>query len=171
MAGRPIIEDEILLILLGDVFGYIGLAFLLLTATLMLGRKRLLRYTRNLTLIRKLHIYFASGAGLFIILHMAFFLSYPVTYAVLLGYLSAAVAGIVWITGTAFLERLRDSLFYHGAMSFTTIALIVVHSTGAGVNIPIGAAGVTLAIVTFLVMMKAWHHLSKLLTPSRVGRT
>ena len=38
------------------------------------------------------------------------------------------MAVFVWVTGTAFLERLRDSLFYHGTISLSTIGLMVVHS-------------------------------------------
>ena len=112
------------MILLGDAFGYVALALVVFTATFMLVRKRLLRYTKNLGLLRRLHMYAATLAGLFIVLHVAYFLGYPVTSAVLFGYGSAALAVFVWATGTAFLERLRDSLFYHGAMSLVTRSLL-----------------------------------------------
>lgn len=151
-----------MLLLLGDVFGYLGLAFVVFTASFMLVRKRLLRYTRNLDLLRKVHIYAATLAGLFIVLHVSFFFSYPITDAVAWGYVSAALAIFVWITGTAFLERFRDSLFYHGAMSFSTIGLMVVHAAGAGINIPVGAAIIVLATVAAVSLFKAQAHLSKL---------
>jgi hypothetical protein len=150
-----------LLILLGDFFGYIALTLVVFTASFMLVRKRLLKYTRNLNLLRKVHVYAATAAGLFIVLHVAYFYNYPITDAILLGYGSAALAAFVWITGTAFLERFRDSLFFHGTMSLATIALIVVHSAGAGVNIPIGVAAVTLLVVACTGIVKAWQHLSK----------
>jgi hypothetical protein len=149
-----------LLILLGDVFGYIALALVVFTASFMFVRKRLLKHTRNLNLLRKVHMCLATLAGLFLVLHVAFFFGYPVTSAVLLGYGSAALAVFVWITGTAFLERLRDSLFFHGAMSFVTIALMVVHAAGAGVNIPVGAAESVLFVAACATVMKAWGHLS-----------
>jgi hypothetical protein len=151
------------LILLGDVFGFIALALVMFTATFMLIRRRLLKYTKNLNLLRKVHIYAATAAGLFIVLHVSYFFDYPITDAVLLGYGSAAMAVFVWVTGTAFLERLRDSLFYHGTMSLSTIGLMVVHSAGAGVNIPLAFAAVTLAVVAGITFVKAWGHLSKVI--------
>lgn len=150
------------LILLGDVFGYVALAFVIFTASFMLVRRRLLRLTKNLNLLRKVHVYAATLAGLFIILHVAYFVSWPLTLAVLSGYASAALAAVVWITGTAFLERFRDSLFYHGTMSFATVALITVHAAGAGLNIPVGVAVVVLAAVAFMALFTAQAHLSKL---------
>lgn len=151
-----------MLLLLGDVFGYIALALVVFTATFMMIRRRLLRYTKNLNLLRKVHIYAATLAGLFIILHVAYFFGYPVTTAVTWGYVSAAMALFVWITGTAFLERFRDSLFYHGAMSLSTVGLMTVHAAGAGVNIPFGAALGVLVGVAVITLVKAQFHLSKL---------
>jgi hypothetical protein len=157
------------LVLLGDVFGYLALALVVFSASFMLVRRRLLRYTKNLTMLRQIHIYSATLAGLFIVLHVAYFFSYPITDAILLGYGSAAMAVFVWVTGAAFLERLRDSLFYHGAMSASTIALMVVHSAGAGVNIPTAASEVTLFAVATLALVKAWEHLSTLVVHRGVG--
>jgi hypothetical protein len=155
----------LVLILLGDVFGYVALALVIFSAAFMLVRRRILKFTKNLTLLRKVHIYAATLAGLFIVLHVAYFVSYPVSSAVLLGYGSAAMAVFVWVTGTAFLERLRDSLFYHGAMSLSTIGLMVVHSAGAGVNIPVAVAEVTLFAVACLGLVKAWEHLAAVMPP------
>jgi hypothetical protein len=158
------------LILLGDVFGFIALALVMFTAAFMLVRRRLLKYTKNLNLLRKVHIYAATAAGFFIVLHVSYFFSYPITDAVLLGYGSAAMAVFVWVTGTAFLERLRDSLFYHGTMSLSTIGLMVVHSAGAGVNIPVEFAALTLIVVACITFVKAWGHLSKVIVTSEVKR-
>ena len=159
-----------MLLLLGDFFGYLALAFITLTAAFMLARRNLLRYTRNLNLLRKVHIYAATLAGLFIVLHVAYFFSYPITDAVLLGYGSAALAVFVWITGTAFLEKFRDSLFYHGTMSLSTIGLMTAHAAGAGVNIPVGAALAVLASVATITFVKTQAHLSKLIGTSEVGK-
>ncbi|MDA4124763.1 MAG: hypothetical protein OK438_04840 [Thaumarchaeota archaeon] len=150
-----------MLFVTGDIFGYFALAFVVFTACFMLVRRRLLKYTKNLGLLRKVHVYAATAAGLFIILHVAYFYNYPITDAILLGYGSAALAVFVWITGTAFLERFRDSLFFHGTMSLATIALIVVHSAGAGVNIPAGVASVILLTAASIAVVKAWQHLTK----------
>ena len=159
-----------LLILLGDIFGFTALALVVFTASFMLVRKRLLKYTKNLNLLRQVHLYAATAAGLFIVLHVAYFFNYPITDAIMLGYGSAAIAVFVWVTGTAFLERLRDSLFFHGAMSLSTIELMVVHSAGAGVNIPLGVAAATLLVVSCLTLVKAWGHLSKVIVPSEVKK-
>jgi hypothetical protein len=74
------------------------------------------------------------------------------------------------VTGTAFLERLRDSLFYHGTMSLSTIGLMVVHSAGAGVNIPVAFAALTLVVVACITFVKAWGHLSKVVVTSEAKR-
>jgi hypothetical protein len=163
-------ELVFLLILLGDVFGYIALALVVFTASFMLVRRRLLRHTKNLNLLRTVHIYAAAAVGLFIVLHVAYFFSYPITDAILLGYASAAMAVFVWVTGTAFLERLRDSLFFHGTMSLSTIGLMAVHSAGAGVNVPIEFAAAALVVVASVSLLKAWGHLSKVIVPSGVKK-
>ena len=154
------------MILLGDFFGFIALALIVFTASFMVLRRRLLRYTKNLDLLRRVHIYSATGAGFFIVLHVAFFFSYPLTAAVAMGYGSAAMAVFVWLTGTAFLERLRDSLFFHGTMSFSTIELMAVHSAGAGVNIPDFVAAAVLVAVAAVSAFKASDHLSKVVSPA-----
>lgn len=159
-----------MLILLGDIFGFTALALVIFTASFMLVRRRLLKYTKNLNLLRKAHIYAATAAGLFIVLHVAYFFSYPITDAIMLGYGSAALAVFVWVTGTAFLERLRDSLFYHGTMSLSTIGLMVVHAAGAGVNIPLALAAATLFVVAGITLVKALGHLSKVMVPSEVKK-
>jgi hypothetical protein len=159
-----------LLVLLGDVFGYLALALVIFTASFMLARRRLLRYTKNLNLLRKVHVYAATLTGLFLVLHVAYFVSYPITDAVLLGYGSAALAIFVWITGTAFLEKFRDSLFYHGTMSLSTIGLMTVHAAGAGVNIPVDAALVVLASVATITLIKTQAHLSKVIGTLEAGK-
>jgi hypothetical protein len=151
-----------LLISVGDVFGYLALGFIALTAVLMLLRRTLLKYTKNLVLVRKTHIYLSTLGGLFIALHVAFFITYPATTPVIMGYIAASVALVVWVTGTAFLERLKDSLFYHGSLSLAAIGLIVIHATGSGSNIPLWLAGGVLAGTSGVVFWKAAMHAGKL---------
>ncbi len=129
----------------------------------MLARKTLLKYTKNLDLLRRIHIYASTLGGLFLVLHVAYFVSYPITDAVLLGYVSTAVAGTVWITGMAFLERFRDTLFYHGALSLSAISLMVIHAASAGINFPVDVAYVVIALTTIVVLYKASRHTNKLL--------
>jgi hypothetical protein len=99
-----------ILFLPGDIFGFLALGFIIFTAMVMLVRRKLLKYTKNLERMRKLHIYAATGGGFFLMLHFAYFIIWPLTIGVILGYISASIAATVWLTGTAFLERFRDSL-------------------------------------------------------------
>jgi len=157
------------LIQFGDAFGVVALALVVATALLMLMRRRLLRRTRNLALLRRVHICLATAAGVFLVLHVAFFVDYPVTPAIAMGYGSAAMAVFVWLTGTAFLERLRDSLFFHGTMSFSTLGLMAVHSAGAGVNVPTFAAVGVLVLVGGASFYALSEHLAKAIDPKQGG--
>jgi hypothetical protein len=150
-----------MLLLLGDIFGALALVFIVLTAALMLLRRRILKYTKNLDLLRRVHIYVSTLGGLFLVLHVAYFITYPLTTAVLLGYISATIAGVVWITGTAFLERFKDSLFYHGSLSLAAISMMVIHAASSSTNIPLLIVYVVLGFTTFFVLFKAVGHAKK----------
>jgi len=147
---------------LGDIFGIIALALMSVTAVLMLLRKKILKRVKNLELVRRIHVAIAAMAGLFLILHVAYFVSYPVTLAVLMGYVSAAIALVVWLTGTAFLERFRDSLYFHGTLSLSAISLMVIHSASAGLNIPFALAEFILVVTTWTVIYKTLVYMGKL---------
>jgi hypothetical protein len=148
--------------MLGDVFGLIALALMGATAVLMLVRKRILKRFRNLELIRRAHIAVASLAGLFLVLHVAYFITWPVNFEILLGYASAAMALVVWVTGTAFLERFRDSLYFHGTLSLSGISLMVIHSAAAGLNVPFALAEVVLAGATWTAVYKTLQYVGKM---------
>ena len=148
----------LLQLVLGDVFGYLALALTVGTAILMLLRRTLLKHTKNLDLLRHVHLWVATLAGAFLILHAAYFITYPVTGDIALGYIAATVAIFVWLTGTAFLERLRDSLFYHGSMSLTAVGLMAVHAASSGINIPVPAADATLVATAGIAFWRASRH-------------
>jgi hypothetical protein len=150
------------LFLLGDIFGIIALALIAFTAVFMLIRRTLLRFTKNLELLRKIHMYAGTLGGVFLVLHVAYFVSYPLSDPIVLGYISAVAAGIVWITGSAFLERFKDALFYHGSISLVAISLMVIHAAGAGSNIPITLAYVLLGLTSVIVLVKALSHARKM---------
>lgn len=114
-------------------------------------------------MLRRVHIYAATLGGLFLVLHVAYFISYPITSGIALGYVSAAMALVVWITGTAFLERFRDSLFYPSSLSLATIALMVIHSASEGINIPLLFAYAVLILTSVVALYKASKHADKLL--------
>jgi hypothetical protein len=149
--------------LLGDIFGLLALFFIGFTAIFILLRKQVLKHTRNLNLLRKIHITFSALGGLFLVLHVAYFVSYPITLAVILGYAATAEAVVVWLTGTAFLERYRDSLFYHGSLSFAAISMMVIHAVSSGSNIPLYLGLIILGITSILVSQRAWGHAKKIL--------
>lgn len=148
--------------MLGDLFGLIALALIGATAVLMLLRRQILRRFKNLEAMRRMHIAVAALAGLFLIMHVAYFVSYPVTLEIALGYLSAALGFVVWLTGTAFLERFRDSLYFHGTLSLSAISLMVIHSSAAGLNVPFALAEATLVGTTAVAFVKTSQYVGKL---------
>jgi hypothetical protein len=149
-------------LLLGDVFGLVALALMGATAVLMLIRRRILKRFKNLELIRRTHIAIAALAGLFLVLHVAYFITWPVSLEIMLGYASAAIALVVWVTGTAFLERFRDSLYFHGTLSLSAISLMVIHSAAAGLNIPFALAEAVLAGATWTAVYKTMQYIGKM---------
>lgn len=149
-------------LLLGDVFGLLALGLIAATAVLMLLRRQILKRFRNLELIRRVHLAVATLGGLFLVLHVAYFLSYPVTVAVLFGYLSGVLGVIVWATGTAFLERFRDSLYFHGTLSLSAISLMLIHAAAAGINIPFAVAEAVLGGTTVVAVFKVSRYSAKL---------
>jgi hypothetical protein len=140
------------------------------TAVLMLLRRRILKRFKNLEAIRRAHIAIAAVAGLFLVLHVAYFITYPVNLEILLGYLSATLALVVWVTGTAFLERFRDSLYFHGTLSLSGISLMVIHSAAAGLNVPLVLAEVVLVGTTFAAVYKTTQYIGKMRTAGGVNR-
>jgi hypothetical protein len=156
--------------MLGDVFGLIALALIGATAVLMLLRRRILKRFKNLELVRRAHIAIAAVAGLFLVLHVAYFITYPVNLEILLGYLSATLALVVWVTGTAFLERFRDSLYFHGTLSLSGIALMVIHSAAAGLNVPVALAEVVLVGTTGTAIYKTVQYVGKMRAARGVKR-
>jgi hypothetical protein len=149
-------------LMLGDVFGLGALALIGGTAVMMLLRRQILRRFKNLEVVRRVHLLVAGLAGLFLVLHVAFFVSYPVTLEILLGYVSGVIAVAVWVTGTAFLERFRDSLYFHGTLSLSAISLMVIHSAAAGLNVPFALAEVVLGGATAVAVLKATQYIQKL---------
>ena len=172
---------------LGDIFGYLALVFVALSALLivrknLLIRKRLLRgplnprrhlrrrlirgrllFMTNLLLVRRAHMITALLGGLFLALHVAYLISYPMNGAIVLGYIAVAVALFLGITGTSYLQRFREARFYHGPISLAAIALMTIHAAGSGFNLPVWMATATLAATAGLVFTFAARQLGKML--------
>jgi hypothetical protein len=156
--------------MLGDVFGLLAVSLIGATAVFMLLRRQILKRFKNLELMRRVHIAVAGMGGLFLILHVAYFISYPINLGVLLGYVSASLALVVWLTGTAFLERFKDSLYFHGTLSLSAISLMVIHSAAAGLNISFALAEVVLVGTTATAAYKASRYIGKMRTALGVKR-
>ena len=137
----------------GDVYGFAALFLIALAAALMLLRSKLLTLTRNITLVRSIHLVLSTLAGLFLVLHISTLFLPPISTGVILGYLAVIASAAGWLTGTAFLEKVKDSLFFHGVLSSILIPLALMHAATASTNISpflyqlllAGSAGVVLA--------------------------
>ena len=149
-------------LLLGDIFGIVAIVLIGFTAVFMLLRRPILKRFKNLDLLRRIHITVAGLGDLFLVLHVAYFISYPLTLEILLGYLSAGLAFVVWLTGTAFLERFRDSLYFHGTLSLSAISLMVIHSSAAGLNVPFALAEAVLVGTTGVAIFKSTQYIGKM---------
>ncbi len=130
----------------------------------MLVRSRLLKITKNLPAVRVAHITISVLAGVFLVAHIAFLFALPTSLPVDLGYVSVAVAVAVWLTGTAFLERLRDSLYFHGVLSSILIGLVMVHAATSTVNIPTFYAEIMFGATVVVMFANAAYQLSRALS-------
>ena len=148
--------------MLGDVFGLLALALISATAVLMLLRRRILKRFKNLELMRRVHIAVAGpgravpGAARRVLHHLAPQRRDPPRLCL------GALALVVWVTGTAFLERFRDSLYFHGTLSLSAISLMVIHSAAAGLNVPFAFAEVVLVGTTVVAVYKTTQYVGKM---------
>jgi hypothetical protein len=122
---------------IGDLTGFTALVLILVAALLMAVRKSFVKSAGGLVLYRKAHIGVSTAAGLFLVIHIAYSFGYPISDGLILGYASTASAVMVWLTGTAFLERYRDTLYFHGTLTVVAVALIAVHASVSGANLPV----------------------------------
>jgi hypothetical protein len=94
--------------------------------------------------------------GAFLVVHAAFFLAFPVSVAVLYGYVATYVAFFVWVTGLLFIEGFRSSVYYHGLLSLLGVSLMVLHVFDAGRGtVPLFDSGVLLILVASCVIVGA----------------
>ena len=145
-----------------EISGFAALFLIAGTGAMMFFRKQILRSTKNPDALRDLHVVIASLGGLFLIVHVAFFLLMRLTLPVLFGYLGAYVAFVVWVTGAVYLEGYRPSLFYHGLLALIAVSLIVVHVVSAGRDIPVLASGIALVVMAAVVVIGALKPIAEL---------
>jgi len=148
---------------LADLFGFLALALIAATGVLMLFKKSLTAWMGSPEMLWRLHIVVAGAGGLFLGLHVVLFLAFPLSLPVLLGYGATGAALFVWITGGIYFQGARNSMFYHGLLSIGAIFLMVVHTFGAGRNIPVELSGLSLALIAVALLagvtwrlVKAW---------------
>lgn len=156
-------------IAIGDATGFLALILIGLSAMFMLLRSKLLKVTKNIAAVRATHIAVSAFAGVFLLVHIAYLFTPPISVSMDLGYVSVAVAAVVWLSGTAFLERLRDSLFFHGVLSSILIGLIMVHAATSSVNIPLFLVEIILGTTLVLMVANATYHFSRAVPKSRAG--
>ena len=146
---------------MGDVFGFTALFLTALAAVLMLLRSKLLRLTRNLGLVRSIHGAVAASAGIFLVLHITYLYLPPSTAGVTLGYAAVGVSAVLWLTGTAFLTKVRDSLFFHGVLSGVFIPLALLHAAIAAPNMTVDLSRMLVAGSAGIVFANAALHLTR----------
>lgn len=146
----------------GDLSGFLALIFISATAVLMVGKRKLSKTTGRNIFFKRVHIIIASLGGGFLLIHADYFIGAPIeNWGILLGYIAAAAALFVWFSGFAFLERLSDSLLYHGSISLAAIALMVIHTLIFGFQTI--ATEIILSLVAAVLLLRALQHVAKIL--------
>ena len=152
-----------------NLAGFLALFFIFATAVMMFVKTRLFsHFHSHQALIRNIHIVIAALGGAFLLIHADYFINAPIlNTGIFLGYVSTAVALIVWFTGFSFLERLRYSLLYHGSLSLFAISLMVIHALELGFNISIGITEGILLTIAILTFWRAMFHVNKILSTKK----
>lgn len=122
-------------LVLGDLAGFAALGFAGTSAALMVFRARIVK-AFGAEKVRDLHVAVSLLAAAFLAAHVLLLFSPPVTMALDLGYAGFALGVILWMTGVGFLERNRDSFFFHGSLALAVIALVVVHAASSSTSLP-----------------------------------
>lgn len=144
------------------MFGFLAVTFIATSALFMFLRGKLLKLTRNLQLIRTVHIAISALAGLFLVLHVIYFVSYPLNEGIILGYASFGLAIVVWVTGSAFLEKVRGSLYFHSSLSIVVISLALMHAATTGINLPLIFSELVLGTTVVVVISNMAYQLKKI---------
>ena len=145
----------------GDLYGFLALFFIALTAALMLLRSKLLKLTKNIGAVRSIHVAVSILAGFFLILHISTQFLLPINTGLVFGYGAIFFSVAVWLTGTAFLEKVKDSLFFHGVLSGILIPLSMMHVATTGANIPVYWSQVILGGTAVVIFANAALHIKR----------
>ena len=155
---------------IANLSGIIALVLIIATALLVFLKTRLVsRQPSRRDLITKTHIVLATLGGAFLLLHADFFIRAPIFDTwIFLGYLSTAVAIVVWFTGFSFIERMRYSLLYHGSLSLFAITLMVIHALELGLNFSLEITEAVLIVLVVMTFVRAMQHVGKILSKKKV---
>ena len=124
-------------------------------------RRRLLLRGTSLTRVRWAHLCLSIGAAAALAVHVSLFVGFPLTAGVFLGYAAFAAGLAVWLTGSAFVERVRDSIVFHGQLTIVLLALILAHAvTSSATLAPV--APMALGGVSLVAVANGAYHISKL---------
>jgi hypothetical protein len=148
----------------GDLYGFAALFLIALAAILMLLRSKLLKLTKNIALVRGAHLALSTLAGLFLALHISSLFLPPISTGILLGYVAVIASVVAWLTGTAFLQKMKDSLFFHGVFSSILIPLVMMHAATSSTNIPDYLSQVLLGATAGVVFANAALHIKRALS-------
>ena len=147
---------------IADIFGFLGVILAGISSVFIVYRGRIMKLTRNLQAIRAVHVTISGLAGVFIVLHVINYLNMPFTTGIILGYGTFAIAIAVWLTGTAFLERVKDSFFLHSSFSIVFIAMALLHGASSSTNIPPITSDAILVGAVLILLINAVYQLSKI---------
>ncbi|MDA4125583.1 MAG: hypothetical protein OK452_00050 [Thaumarchaeota archaeon] len=148
----------------GDLYGFAALFLIALAAALMLLRSKVLKLTKNIALVRVIHLVLSSAAGLFLALHISSLFLPPVSTGILLGYAAVIASVVAWLTGTAFLQKVKDSLFFHGVLSSILIPLSMMHVAATSTNLPMYWSQILLVATAAVVFANAALHIKRALS-------
>jgi hypothetical protein len=137
---------------LADVFGILALLLIASTASMMVFKSRLSSWVGGTENLWRIHVVVAAAGGLFLGFHVALLIALPLSLTVLFGYAASGSALFVWLTGSIYLQGARNSIFAHGLLSTGAIFLMLVHTVGAGRNIPVWLSGSALTASALVVL-------------------
>ena len=150
-------------ITIGDIFGFLALVLGGTSAFFMIMRAKLVKLTKSLASVRAAHVIISVSAGVFLIFHIAYFYSWSITTGVLLGYGAFAMSIVVWMTGVAFLEKVRDSLLFHSSFSIVFISLALIHAASASYNMLPIVSELLIVATLFVIISNAWYQMKKMM--------
>jgi hypothetical protein len=147
---------------LADLFGFAAVILAGISSVLMVFRGKILKITKNLAAVRSLHVATSALAGVCIVIHVSFYIMMPLSFGIFLGYFAFGMAVVVWLTGTAFLERVRDSFLFHSSFSTAFIALALLHAASSSTNFPVLLSELILVSATIVLLVNIGYQFSKM---------